>query len=190
MPGVTKVRLAVLPENICRNMLSTIFLLFPTCTTWSFLNYFLLLWWVPRTIGGDIRHSKRFHDNSSTDISSTTLRLQTFRLDISSTTVYEQVAQLYIQLLFQQIIIFINSNFYLHCDSFFQSHLHCTDTIDNTTYTVSKHCGMTIQLVLSAKQAYFHQSHFKLGRISCINPAYADIVFVSSFQLLFQQGKS
>src|SRR6218665_1600948 len=37
--------------------------------------------------------------------------------DISSTTVYQRVAQLYIQLLFQQIIIFINSNFYLHYDS-------------------------------------------------------------------------
>src|SRR6218665_4125689 len=49
-----------------------------------------------------------FHDNSSTDTSST---------DISSTTVYQRVGQLYIQLLFQQIIIFINSNFYLHYDS-------------------------------------------------------------------------
>jgi len=49
------------------------------------------------------------YDTSSTDISST---------DISSTTVYQRVAQLYIQLLFQQIIIFINSNFYLHYDSF------------------------------------------------------------------------
>src|SRR6218665_1896860 len=38
--------------------------------------------------------------------------------DISSTTVYQRVGQLYIQLLFQQIIIFINSNFYLHYDSF------------------------------------------------------------------------
>ena len=38
--------------------------------------------------------------------------------DISSTTVYQRIAQLYIQLLFQQIIIFINSNFYLFCDSF------------------------------------------------------------------------
>src|SRR6218665_1071394 len=38
--------------------------------------------------------------------------------DISSTTVYQRVAQLYIQLLFQQIIIFINSNFYLHYGSF------------------------------------------------------------------------
>src|SRR6218665_269825 len=44
------------------------------------------------------------YDNSSTDI--------------SSTTVYQPVAQLYIQLLFQQIIIFINSNFYLHYDCF------------------------------------------------------------------------
>src|SRR6218665_3784328 len=33
-------------------------------------------------------------------------------------TVYQRVAQLYIQLMFQQIIIFINSNFYLHYDSF------------------------------------------------------------------------
>src|SRR6218665_2518431 len=49
------------------------------------------------------------YDTSSTDISST---------DISSTTVYQRVGQLYIQLLFQQIIIFINSTFYLHYDSF------------------------------------------------------------------------
>src|SRR6218665_1272224 len=48
------------------------------------------------------------YDTSSTDISST---------DISSTNVYQRVGQLYIQLLFQQIIIFINSNFYLHYDS-------------------------------------------------------------------------
>ena len=39
------------------------------------------------------------YDTSSTDISST---------DISSTTVYQCVGQLYIQFLFQQIIIFIN----------------------------------------------------------------------------------
>jgi len=38
--------------------------------------------------------------------------------DVSSTTVYQRVAQLYIQLLFQQFIIFINFNFYLHYDSF------------------------------------------------------------------------
>src|SRR6218665_1520394 len=45
-----------------------------------------------------------FYDNSSTDI--------------SSTTVYQRTAQLYIHLRFQQIIIFINSNFYFHYDSF------------------------------------------------------------------------
>ena len=56
------------------------------------------------------------YDTSSTDISST---------DISSTTVYQRVGQLYIQLMFQQIIIFINSNFYyLHYDSLYQSHFH------------------------------------------------------------------
>ena len=50
-----------------------------------------------------------FYDTSSTDISST---------DISSTTVYQRTGLLYIQLVFQQIIIFINSNFYLHYDFF------------------------------------------------------------------------
>src|SRR6218665_1816693 len=49
------------------------------------------------------------YDTSSTDISST---------DILSTTVYQRTGQLYIQLLFQQIIIFINSSFYLHYDLF------------------------------------------------------------------------
>src|SRR6218665_2435184 len=54
------------------------------------------------------------YDTSSTDISSTDIS----STDISSTTVYQRTRQLYIQLLFQQIIIFINSNFYLHYDSF------------------------------------------------------------------------
>src|SRR6218665_3327384 len=76
--------------------------------------------------------STRYHDNSSTDISST---------DISSTTVYQGTGQLYIQLLFQKISIFINSNFYLHYDSLYQSYFH--RHYDNTTYIVSKHCGMT-----------------------------------------------
>src|SRR6218665_2308677 len=68
-----------------------------------------------------------FHDNSSTDISSTTLRLQTvdeMSTDISSITVYQGSGQLYIQLLFQQIIIFINSNSYLHYDSLYQTDFH------------------------------------------------------------------
>ena len=46
---------------------------------------------------------------------------------------------------------------------------------------------MTIQLVLSLKDAYFHQSHFLLGRIPYINPGSIDIVFVLSLQLLLQQ---
>src|SRR6218665_114551 len=57
------------------------------------------------------------YDTSSTDISST---------DIPSTTVYQRVGHLYIQLLFQQIIIFINSNFYLHYDSFLSIPLSLT----------------------------------------------------------------
>src|SRR6218665_2610713 len=65
-----------------------------------------------------------------------------------------------------------------------------TDTMIIHYIIVSKHCGMTIQLVLSVKVAYFYQSHFWLGRIPCINPGSIDIVFVSSPQLLFQQGKS
>src|SRR6218665_3032004 len=90
------------------------------------------------------------YDTSSTDISSTY---------ISSTTVYQRTGQLYmyIQLLFQQIIIFINSNFFLHYKSFLSIPLPLTRY--NTTYIVSKRCGMTIQLVLSVKDAYFYQSH-------------------------------
>ena len=67
-----------------------------SCRNLSIAYVFIVLW--------------GFHDNSSTDISSTTLRLQTFRI--------HRVGQSYIQLLFQQIIVFINSNFYLHYDSF------------------------------------------------------------------------
>ena len=61
--------------------------------------------WVPR----QFVYGHFVYDTSSTDISST---------DISFTTVYQRTGQLYIQLLFQQFIIFINSNFYLHYDSF------------------------------------------------------------------------
>ena len=66
----------------------------------------------------------RFHDNSSTDISSTTLRIDISSTDTSSTTVYQGTGQFYIQLLFQQIIIFINSNVYLHYDSLINSPFH------------------------------------------------------------------
>src|SRR6218665_570744 len=54
------------------------------------------------------------YDTSSTAFSSSAIS----STDISSATVYQRVGQLYIQLMFQQIIIFINSNFYLHYDSF------------------------------------------------------------------------
>src|SRR6218665_574288 len=66
--------------------------------------------------------NSRLKDLVGLSIDSTTIRLRTFRLrtstvisstDISSTTVYQRTRQLYIQLLFQQITIFINSNFYL-----------------------------------------------------------------------------
>src|SRR6218665_560349 len=56
---------------------------------------------------------------------STTISLRTFRLRhfvyrhfFYYSTVYQRTGQLYIQLLFQKITIFINSNFYLHYDSF------------------------------------------------------------------------
>src|SRR6218665_1565989 len=65
---------------------------------------------VPRQfVYGHFVYGHFVYDTSSTDISST---------DIWSTTVYQRTGQLYIQLLFHQIIIFINSNFYLHYDSF------------------------------------------------------------------------
>src|SRR6218665_1407141 len=100
-----------------------------------------------------------FHDNSSTDISSTTLRLQTFRLQTFRLLLYTSVQDsntsnlCFIKSLFSSIptstytvIRFYQSRFHLH--------------YDNTTYTVSLHCIMTIQLVLSVKDAYFYQSHF------------------------------
>ena len=61
-----------------------------------------------KTVPRQFVHEHFVYDTSSTDISST---------DISSTTVYHRVGELYIQLLLQIIIIFINSNFYLHYDS-------------------------------------------------------------------------
>src|SRR6218665_2487813 len=51
------------------------------------------------------------------DGSRRTIRLRHFVYRHFDTTVYQRTGQLYVQLLFQQIIIFINSNFYLHYDS-------------------------------------------------------------------------
>src|SRR6218665_3847205 len=81
-------------------------------------RYFVVFHLVPR----QFVYGHFVYDTSSTDISST---------DISSTTVYQRTVglQLYIQLLFQHIIIFINSNFYLHYDSFYQSNFTSTDTV-------------------------------------------------------------
>src|SRR6218665_2456124 len=95
-----------------------------------------------------------FHNNSSTDISSTTLRVQTFRLLLYTSVQDSYTSNLcFSKSLFSSIptstytvIPFYQSHFYRH--------------YDNTTYIVSKHCGMTIQLVLSVKDAYFYQSHF------------------------------
>src|SRR6218665_3716467 len=128
------------------------------------VTYFLTLYHGSTTFR--LRHFVYGHfvyDTSSTDILST---------DISSTTVYQRVGQLYIQLLFQQIIIFIIFNFYLHYDSILSIPFPLTHNI------VSKHCGLTIKLVLSIKYAY-------LRRIPCINPVSIDVVFFSSLQLLY-----
>src|SRR6218665_2716741 len=134
---------------------------------------------------------KRFHDNSSTDISSTTFRLQTFRLQTFRLLLYTRLQDSYTsnfcfrKSLFSSIptstytmIPFINPI--------------STDTliIQHNIVTCSKHCGMTIQLVLSVKDAYFYQSHSYLGRIPCMNSGSIATVFVSSLHLLFQQGKS
>src|SRR6218665_3941659 len=75
----------------------------------SYADEFRFRWASLRSVPRQLVYGHFVYDTSSTDISST---------DISSTTVYQRVAQLYIQLPFQQIIIFINSNFYLHYDSF------------------------------------------------------------------------
>ena len=89
------------------------------------------------------------YDTSSTDISST---------EISSTTVYQRTGQLYIQLLLQQIFIFINSNFYLHYDSVYQSHFHWL--YDNTT-----------DILLASIVAWQSSLFFQLKTLIFINPA-------------------
>ena len=88
------------------------------------------------------------YDTSSTDISST---------DISSTTVYQRVGQLYIQLLFQRIIILINSNFYLHYDSFFINPTSTDTMIIDLQHIIwlASIVAVTIQLVLSSKRRLF-----------------------------------
>src|SRR6218665_1186734 len=100
----------------------------------------------------------RFHDNSSTDISST-LCLQTFRLQIFRLLLYTSVQDSYTSncCFSKSLFSSIPTSTYTMIP-FYQSHFHWH--YDNTTYIVSKHCGMTIQLVLSVKDAYFYQSHF------------------------------
>src|SRR6218665_3001415 len=101
---------------------------------------------------------RRCHDNSSTDISSTTLRLQTFRLQTFRLLLYTSVQDNY------------TSNF-CFSKSLFSSIPTSTYTMipfinptatDNMIiqHIVSKRCSLTIQLVLSVKDAYFYQSHF------------------------------
>src|SRR6218665_1506970 len=124
---------------------------------------------------------RRFHDNSSTDISSTTLRLQTFRLQTFRLLLYTSVHHSYTSnfCFSKSLFSSIPTSTYTMIP-FYQSRFH--RHYDNITYIVSKHCGMTIQLVLSVEDAYFLQSNFQLGRIPCISPASIDIVFGSSLQ--------
>src|SRR6218665_746282 len=95
-----------------------------------------------------------FHDNSSTDISSTTLRIQTFRLQTFRLLLYTSVQDSYTSNFGFSKSLFssIPTSTYTMIP-FYQSHYH--SHYDNTTYIVSKHCGMTIQLVLSVKDDYF-----------------------------------
>src|SRR6218665_1160564 len=74
-----------------------------------FDTYMYMYMYVAKQVPRQLVYGHFVYDTSSTDISST---------DISSTTVYKRQAQLYIELLFQKIIIFINSNLYLNYDSF------------------------------------------------------------------------
>src|SRR6218665_2615272 len=88
--------------------------------------------------------------------------------DISSTTLRLQTIRLQIFRLlpYTSIQDSYTSNFYFSKSLF--------SSIPTSTYTMIR----------------FYQSHFQVGRIPCINPGSIDIVFVSSLQLLFQQGKS
>src|SRR6218665_2678585 len=98
-----------------------------------------------------------FHDNSSTDIFSTTLRLQTFRLQTFRLLLYTSVPESYTSnfCFSKSLFSSIPTSTYTMIP-FYQSHFHCH--YDNTT--VSKHCSKTVQLVLSVKDAYLYQSHF------------------------------
>src|SRR6218665_3681812 len=94
-----------------------------------------------------LRAFLRYHDNSSTDISSTTLRLQTFRLQTSRLLLYTSVQNSYTSnfCFSKSLFSSIPTSTYTMI-LFYQSHFHRHH--DSTTYIVSKHCGMTIQLVL------------------------------------------
>src|SRR6218665_86341 len=99
------------------------------------------------------------YDISSTDISSTTFRLQTFRLQTFRLLLYTSVHDSYTSnfCFSKSLISSIPTSTYTMIP-FYQSHFHFH--YDNTTYIVCKYCGMTIQLVLSVIEAYFYQSHF------------------------------
>ena len=87
------------------------------------------------------------------DISSTTLRLQTFRLQTFRLLLYTSVQDSYTSnFCFSKLFSSILTSTYTVIP-FYQSYFHWH--YDKTTYIVSKHCGMTIQLVLSVKDAYF-----------------------------------
>src|SRR6218665_1742809 len=89
----------------------------------------------------------RFHDNSSTDISSTTVRLQTFRLLLHTSVQDSYTSNFCFN---KSLFLSIPTSTYTMIP-FYQSHFH----YNNATYIVSKHCGLTIQRILSVKDAYF-----------------------------------
>src|SRR6218665_3002945 len=101
-----------------------------------------------------------FRDNSSTGISSTTLRLLLYtRVEDSYTSNFCFSKSLLSSIPTSTYTIFLSTY-----NKFIYLHLFINPTSTDTMIIqhiilVSKHCGMTTQLVLSVKDAYFYQSH-------------------------------
>ena len=130
---------------------------------------------------------------------STTIRLRTFRLRHSVYRHFVYRHLVYYNTLAYGTVIHrtsVSANHYFHQFQLLLTlwirfiNSDSADTMIIQHIELSSIVAWESSLYFQLKMLYFHQSHFYLGRIPCNNPAPIDVVFISSLQLLFQQGKS
>src|SRR6218665_2077119 len=99
---------------------------------------------------------------------STTIRLRTFLLQTFRLLLYSSIQDSYTSnfCFSKSLFSSISTSTYTMIPFI---NLASTDTMIIQHITVSKRCGMAIQLVLSVKEACFHQSQLQLVRIPCIS---------------------